>query len=336
MTAWSGCGSGPSSSWRECDGPLAPTVAVATAITFNAVDVTWNAATGADSYDIERDGVIIASGVVVLIYHDTGLTPNTTYAYRVRASTGGVPSSFSNTATVTPTWQDIPDRVLWLDASRSQDFTMGTGVRSWFDASGNGKILSQPLAAKQPLLVPSVLNGLAVVRCDGVDDFLSTAWAVELNAGHTIFVVAVPRFPNDAAGHPLVRFGGNVSGLQHESNTDPNPALRSRLELFSVTNAGIKRATPAAVTTQDAGVVLSAFLDPAVPVIELYKNGVLNGGPTAGFATLASSAADVLELATDGITPGKYDIGEVIIYRRAITAAERVFSEARLLTKWGL
>jgi hypothetical protein len=40
---------------------------------------------GASGYDIERDGVVIATDVVGTSYNDTGLTSNSTHQYRARS-----------------------------------------------------------------------------------------------------------------------------------------------------------------------------------------------------------------------------------------------------------
>lgn len=62
----------------------APTGLVATPIASDRIDLSWDPVAGATGYDIERDGVVIAEYVVGNFYSDTGLTPDTTYSYRVR------------------------------------------------------------------------------------------------------------------------------------------------------------------------------------------------------------------------------------------------------------
>lgn len=57
----------------------------ATPLSASEVVLGWDPLLGATSYDIERDGVIIAQYVVGNSYNDTGLAPNTAYSYRVRA-----------------------------------------------------------------------------------------------------------------------------------------------------------------------------------------------------------------------------------------------------------
>lgn len=67
--------------------PDAPVGLTADPISPNQIDLEWEALTGADAYDIERDGVIIETGHLTTTYSDTGLTPNTEYDYRVRGTT---------------------------------------------------------------------------------------------------------------------------------------------------------------------------------------------------------------------------------------------------------
>ena len=64
---------------------LPPTNLAATPISATQINLTWTAATGATSYDIERNAAIIASAVTGTSYSDTGLTSNTDYTYRIRS-----------------------------------------------------------------------------------------------------------------------------------------------------------------------------------------------------------------------------------------------------------
>jgi hypothetical protein len=63
----------------------APTGLTATPITSSRIDLDWNDTVGATGYDVERNGVIVASPVTSA-YSDTGLSPSTLYSYRVRST----------------------------------------------------------------------------------------------------------------------------------------------------------------------------------------------------------------------------------------------------------
>lgn len=62
-----------------------PTNVVATTVSISQIDLTWTGVVGDVTYQVERDGVIIASDLEDNSYSDTGLDENTTYTYRVRA-----------------------------------------------------------------------------------------------------------------------------------------------------------------------------------------------------------------------------------------------------------
>jgi hypothetical protein len=57
----------------------------ATPISATQIDLSWTAMPGVSGYDIERNGVVIATDVIGTSYSDTGLTGSTTYTYRARS-----------------------------------------------------------------------------------------------------------------------------------------------------------------------------------------------------------------------------------------------------------
>jgi titin len=87
----------------------APSGATATALSSAVIRVAWtDNAVGESGYEIERapagGGAFGTVGVVsgqTSFYDDTGLSPSTTYSYRVRASSPGGFSAYSNTVTGT-------------------------------------------------------------------------------------------------------------------------------------------------------------------------------------------------------------------------------------------
>lgn len=62
----------------------APRNLQAVAVSGSQIDLTWDALGYATAYDIERDGVVIATDVATTSYSDTGLDGSTEYTYRVR------------------------------------------------------------------------------------------------------------------------------------------------------------------------------------------------------------------------------------------------------------
>jgi transcriptional regulator CtsR/regulation of enolase protein 1 (concanavalin A-like superfamily) len=94
--------------------PNAPTGLGATAVSSSQIDLSWTDVANETGYKIERKTGVggtytqiasVAAGVVT--YSNTGLTVNTTYYYRVRATNAGGDSPYSNEANAT-TFDDIP------------------------------------------------------------------------------------------------------------------------------------------------------------------------------------------------------------------------------------
>jgi fibronectin type 3 domain-containing protein len=74
--------------------PATPTGLIATSVSTSAIDLTWNSVSGASSYNVYRNNILVYSPVTNS-QHDTGLVINTTYNYKVEAvnSTGISPQS---------------------------------------------------------------------------------------------------------------------------------------------------------------------------------------------------------------------------------------------------
>ena len=82
--------------------PTVPTGLAVTAVTHNSVTISWSASSYAQNYDLQRsiDGAAfttIASATTALTYKDSGVTPETPYAYRVRANNNLANSDYSTT-----------------------------------------------------------------------------------------------------------------------------------------------------------------------------------------------------------------------------------------------
>jgi hypothetical protein len=90
--------------------PGAPTNLTATAVSASAIDLTWNDnSAGEEHFEVERRTSggsferIAQTAANATSYKDTGLVANTTYVYRVRATSAAGASDYSNEATATTT-----------------------------------------------------------------------------------------------------------------------------------------------------------------------------------------------------------------------------------------
>jgi hypothetical protein len=71
--------------WLGPSVPPVPVNVVATPVSSTAINVNWDDFATATGYDVERDGVVIATDVSASDLADSGLLAATTYDYRVRA-----------------------------------------------------------------------------------------------------------------------------------------------------------------------------------------------------------------------------------------------------------
>jgi len=95
--------------------PLAPSDLVATVVSSTQIDLSWtDNASNEEGFYIERKtgeegyAVIAIVGADVTTYSDTGLTPETTYYYRVKAYNGVGESAYSNEASATTPSAIVP------------------------------------------------------------------------------------------------------------------------------------------------------------------------------------------------------------------------------------
>ncbi len=127
--------------------PHAPTNLSATPLD-REVDLTWTAASGADTYNIYRSLTsgsgysLIDSGIVPTSYADTGRTNGVTYFYIVTGVNGLGEGPQSNEVMSTPssvfTPADIVGLRLWLDAQTIMGLGDGDQITLWQDQSTHG------------------------------------------------------------------------------------------------------------------------------------------------------------------------------------------------------
>ena len=124
--------------------PSAPTNLAAAAISSSQINLSWTDTSSDETgFTIERcvgEGCtsfssIATVGAGVTTYSNTGLTPATTYSYRVSAYNAGGDSAYSNTATgTTPASTTVPAAPSSLKAVAA---AKGTINLSWVDKSTN-------------------------------------------------------------------------------------------------------------------------------------------------------------------------------------------------------
>ena len=112
--------------------PPTPTGLNATATGTSTVNLTWNAASGATSYTVLRDGAAVAN-TTTATFSDSGLQAGTTYAYTVKANNEAGASRASDPATVTTEASVVPAAPTGLTATSISSTSV---VLSWNASPG--------------------------------------------------------------------------------------------------------------------------------------------------------------------------------------------------------
>jgi len=234
---------------------------------------------------------------------------------------------------------------MWLDASVDSSLTLnGNTVSQWSDLSGNGRNAAMVTAALQPDATTRTQNGLRVLDFDGTKSMLvhSTAAGVTNLAGAAIArnvpgvtMIAACAFDTSSSTQFLyhastnsmpsrsavVMSGGNILAGGRRLNTD---------SFASVGYAHNANAN-----------IISGVLDYANSDAFIYQNGALQDSSTS-FQTDGNSqdgdSASVEIGSTANSTSTRLNgfIGELLVFQRALTTAERQRVERYLGQKWGI
>jgi len=237
-------------------------------------------------------------------------------------------------------FDSIPGLRLWLKAD-SGVITGGDNVTTWEDRSGNGLDVAQSTEDNRPTRVTTVLNGMPVVRFDGINDYLIRA--------------AVP-------GYDL--FDNNsdtVFIVQKQAGSDP------RTTTFSWTSDGTNRFMVHAtwedlISYQVGNAGGGGYVQADQPygwddqwhVLKLTRDGndgriVVDGialTPTVNFSSPGNNSVTAdLYVGSDYWTVNNLssstnwftgDVAEILVFKRALTSEEQQTVENYILAKYGL
>jgi hypothetical protein len=231
-------------------------------------------------------------------------------------------------------------------------------VARWQDISGNARHVTQGTSSARPVRKTGIQNGLAVVRFDGSNDFMSVASSTATfkflhGSDHTLFFVVKPRalntreflFETGPHGSPSGDIGSlgascffNTTGsVSHLSRAGTTP------EVSNTTSTG----TVAAGTCY----VVSIVAQPSNGTASLRSSIRINGSSAIANNTQTDSVSSSnarLDL-TFGRGTGyngdgseeyeqcsDFDYCEVIMYNSALSSTDRAAVENYLTNKWGI
>jgi hypothetical protein len=242
---------------------------------------------------------------------------------RPRASGGFTPKTISGLG-------------IWLDATDTSSLTFnGDTVSEWRDISGNARHFAQASAALQPNAVTNTINNKRSLTFTAGDMQSATGKGIARNvAGITLFAVVRKTNVNDGIFWYASRNGSNSQfrcGFQVISGSWQVGGRRLDADSFDgVTYSATNRLGPA---------VFANVYDYGNAKAFGYFNGSLlaTDDPFHAAGNTSDTDSDQVSIGANvssSVLGGS--IGEIIVYRRALTATERVTVERYLGAKWGV
>lgn len=226
----------------------------------------------------------------------------------------------------------------WWDASVSSAVSLNAGeVQQLNDLSGNGRHALQSVANNQPTYASAVRNNRNAVQFNGSTDFLRGAWPLTITSQSVFAVVSMSSTNN--WGRPFTQTSTTDATATGSMNADFSmtghyvPLLRNGTSAqFGSYNGGGVRAS--VNFSYDAWGVWSSIHTGS------QINNRLDNGSLATFSTATLNTAfhtfgigGNLGPTTNQFLAGY--VGEVLVYSRAVTDAERNAIHAYLKAKWG-
>ena len=314
----------------------------------NRVDLWWDPVDTAETYRVQRSttpGGPYSSidSTTGTSFNDTTATNGTRYYYVVTAIKDGVEGRVPPEVSAVPhslgSMQTIPTDGLALALSAGElayGLSTGAPVTQWPSALGP-QVAALSALSRAPTFVAAGINGQAVVRFDGSDDYLTLSTGFQdFTAGMSLYIVARPSvltsgskllLLGNGAGQQNIAFGraGSTAGYQY-ATTDSNGSFS-----WFDTTSGLVAGEASVVS-----VLHAAGPANGLSYAEIAKNGVVLFGQNVTVPPTAARGINYIAKSywSDGLFQG--DIAEILLYNRALTTAEQEAVRAYLNQKYGL
>lgn len=231
---------------------------------------------------------------------------------------------------------DIADLALWLDASDATTVNAGSPVNNdpvsaWADKSAANNDTAQATANNRPVYKTNIQNGKAVIRFDpsSFNQYLSLS-GTGLNLfrdidGATMFAaLSVPSFSSTGSFLYASKASGAYGRLEFAGGSTIDPTEGGSGSTLSLVAASTFSVVCSFIRCLDG------FLNTECTLLD--TSGAPGFATAGNFVNTASSVVEVGSTSAGHELTG--DIGELIVYQRALTAYERRQVMEYLSTKW--
>jgi len=309
----------------------------------SSVSLSWDSSPEATFYNIKRGtstggpytDLLLSSPINSVT--DSSVSDGVTYYYVVSAENASGESDDSMEVSVTAVVPPPPPPavVAWFRADALSGLANGEPVSTWPDSSASGYTASQGNASQRPSFVTGVINGLPVVRFDSAaSTFL--AFNRPVQDDFTIFCV----FRSGQGIGTGVNFwngAGLVSGEMPNPVSDFGLSLNANGRLLAGTgNPDVTIASGSSGFNDDQPHLVAFKRTRNTGALELYVDGVFQGGTTGGQQSLIAPPQLTLGVHPPLVEYLSGDIAEVKIYNAALSDTDRIAEENALNCKYGL
>lgn len=233
---------------------------------------------------------------------------------------------------------------LWLDASDTSSLTLNANtVSEWRDKSGNGRHFAQATAASQPNAVNRTQNGRRVLDFELSQELTGNAASLNILrnvSGATIMIAArwdvlataslgrVVLLVSTGSASTAAR--ASVGAIAPSTTTVGLGGRRLDANAFAGVNAAY---------TAGTDVVLTGIWDYANSDAFVFLGGT-QAAQNLSFQTDGNTSdTSSLSFIVGSVGGGSYFdgwIGEILVWRRVLSASERLAAERYLGRKWGI
>ena len=246
---------------------------------------------------------------------------------------------------------EISGLKFWVKAD-SLSLSDGDPVGTWADQSGNGNDATQSTAGFKPLYKTNIQHGKPIVRFDGSDDLMEISDTSIILGGQTGMTVFLVISENTVQINKAMfcKWDYQTQGCFAIQTTYVNDFGAGEFMMFVATtlaDAGQSRNRSENADLADATfylleIVYDGSQATAIDRVKLYKNSTALTMETSFGTTLPSSLLSctaTLKLGCFGGTLSRNwdgDMGEILMYNSALSAADRLKVETYLNSRWGL
>lgn len=228
---------------------------------------------------------------------------------------------------------DVAGLTNWYKADAITGLNDGDTVTSWADSSGIGRHLGT--VAGTPTYQTGEINGLPIVRFDGVDDSLLRADGAGYITGTTLTLLAVyRRMGTGAANDRSMAFTPPGSVSDHNNVGSFLVYEGSGFDREAVFRQSVERTSEVPHPGNNVPMLATVWFDGT------NCNQRLNGNPTSTSSGASTGNFNIARVVLGAAyvtfvsSWGQYDFGEVCLYGSDIGATDRGAIEDYLTAKW--